>query len=228
MGFICVIKNEETDLSKLKNEVWTDAYTNEDDSKEPDRLVNGARVIVAPNTVAIQTKDGKFADIITTPGGYLYHENAPVNERLEIYATFMQGMVDLFMQEAGMQATGIGFLELDCQISSPRELHTWLMQFVQQEEPAPEPVVVPAPTVAEQPVTQQTQASAPQQSQDTSWECPACGTRNQFSFCKNCGKAKPENNMKKTKAAVAACSNCGKDLSNYTKIKFCPSCGKAL
>jgi len=228
MGFICVIKNEETDLSKLKNEVWTDAYTNEDDSKEPDRLVNGARVIVAPNTVAIQTKDGKFADIITTPGGYLYHENAPVNERLEVYATFMQGMVDLFMQEAGMQATGIGFLELDCQISSPRELHTWLMQFVQQEEPAPEPVVVPAPTVAEQPVTQQTQASAPQQSQDTSWECPACGTRNQFSFCKNCGKAKPENNMKKTKAAVAACSNCGKDLSNYTKIKFCPSCGKAL
>ena len=228
MGFICVIKNEETDFSKLKNEVWTDAYTNEDDSKEPDRLVNGARVIVAPNTVAIQTKDGKFADIITTPGGYLYHENAPVNERLEIYATFMQGMVDLFMQEAGMQATGIGFLELDCQISSPRELHTWLMQFVQQEEPAPEPVVVPAPTVAEQPVTQQTQASAPQQSQDTSWECPACGTRNQFSFCKNCGKAKPENNMKKTKAAVAACSNCGKDLSNYTKIKFCPSCGKAL
>jgi len=228
MGFICVIKNEETDLSKLKNEVWTDAYTNEDDSKEPDRLVNGARVIVAPNTVAIQTKDGKFADIITTPGGYLYHENAPVNERLEVYATFMQGMVDLFMQEAGMQATGIGFLELDCQISSPRELHTWLMQFVQQEEPAPEPVVVPAPTVAEQPVTQQTQASAPQQSQDTSWECPACGTRNQFSFCKNCGKAKPENNMKKTKAAVAACPNCGKDLSNYTKIKFCPSCGKAL
>jgi len=228
MGFICVIKNEETDFSKLKNEVWTDAYTNEDDSKEPDRLVNGARVIVAPNTVAIQTKDGKFADIITTPGGYLYHENAPVNERLEVYATFMQGMVDLFMQEAGMQATGIGFLELDCQISSPRELHTWLMQFVQQEEPAPEPVVVPAPTVAEQPVTQQTQASAPQQSQDTSWECPACGTRNQFSFCKNCGKAKPENNMKKTKAAVAACSNCGKDLSNYTKIKFCPSCGKAL
>jgi len=228
MGFICVIKNEETDLSKLKNEVWTDAYTNEDDSKEPDRLVNGARVIVAPNTVAIQTKDGKFADIITTPGGYLYHENAPVNERLEVYATFMQGMVDLFMQEAGMQATGIGFLELDCQISSPRELHTWLMQFVQQEEPAPEPVVVPAPTVAEQPVTQQTQASAPQQSQDTSWECPACGTRNQFSFCKNCGKAKPENNMKKTKTAVAACPNCGKDLSNYTKIKFCPSCGKAL
>lgn len=228
MGFICVIKNEETDLSKLKNEVWTDAYTNEDDSKEPDRLVNGARVIVAPNTVAIQTKDGKFADIITTPGGYLYHENAPVNERLEVYATFMQGMVDLFMQEAGMQATGIGFLELDCQISSPRELHTWLMQFVQQEEPAPEPVVVPAPTVAEQPVTQQTQASAPQQSQDTSWECPACGTRNQFSFCKNCGKAKPENNMKKTKAAVAACPNCGKDLRNYTKIKFCPSCGKAL
>lgn len=228
MGFICVIKNEETDLSKLKNEVWTDAYTNEDDSKEPDRLVNGARVIVAPNTVAIQTKDGKFADIITTPGGYLYHENAPVNERLEVYATFMQEMVDLFMQEAGMQATGIGFLELDCQISSPRELHTWLMQFVQQEEPAPEPVVVPAPTVAEQPVTQQTQASAPQQSQDTSWECPACGTRNQFSFCKNCGKAKPENNMKKTKAAVAACPNCGKDLRNYTKIKFCPSCGKAL
>lgn len=231
MGFICVIKNEETDLSKLKNEVWTDAYTNEDDSKEPDRLVNGARVIVAPNTVAIQTKDGKFADIITTPGGYLYHENAPVNERLEIYATFMQGMVDLFMQEAGMQATGIAFIETDRQVSSPEELRAWFMQFAQPEpvpELIPEPVVVPAPTVAEQPVTQQTQASTPQQSQDTSWECPACGTRNQFSFCKNCGKAKPENNMKKTKAAVAACPNCGKDLSNYTKIKFCPSCGKAL
>ena len=231
MGFICVIKNEETDVTKLKKGAWTNAYTNEDASNEPDKLTNGAQVVVVPNTVAIQTKDGKFADIITTPGGYLYHENAPVNERLEDYVMFLQGMVELLIQEAGMEATGLAFIETDRQVSSPEELRAWFMQFAQPEpvpELIPEPVVVPAPTVAEQPVTQQTQASTPQQSQDTSWECPACGTRNQFSFCKNCGKAKPENNMKKTKVAVAACPNCGKDLSNYTKIKFCPSCGKAL
>lgn len=216
MGFICVVRNEETDVAKLKKGVWPDAYIYGEDGNKQEKLTNGANVIVVPNSIAVQTKDGKFTDIITTPGGYLYHENAPVNERLENYATFMQGMVELFMQEAGMEATGLAFIETDRQISSPEELHAWFMQFAQPEEPTPEP----APTVAEQPVTQI--------SQDTSWECPACGTKNQFSFCKNCGKAKPESNTKKTQTAVNACPGCGKDLRNYAKIKFCPSCGKAL
>jgi len=237
MGFICVVRNEETDVAKLKKGVWPDAYIYSEDTKEPEKLTNGANVIVTPNSIAVQTRDGKFVDIITTPGGYLYHENAPVNERLEDYATFMQGMVELFMQEAEMEATGLAFIETDRQISSPEELHTWFMQFAQPEEPTPEPepelipepVVAPAPTVAEQPVMKQVSAvSAPQPVQNESWECPSCGTRNQFSFCKNCGKAKPESNTKKTKASVNACPGCGKDLRNYTKIKFCPSCGKAL
>ena len=234
MGFICVVRNEETDVAKLKKGVWPDAYIYGDDTKETEKLTNGANVIVMPNSFAVQTKDGKFADIITTPGGYLYHENAPVNERLEDYATFMQGMVELFMQEARMEATGLTFIETDRQISSPEELHTWFMQFAQPEEPTPEPEPVPEPMVQPTPefteplVTQPTPVHTPQKSQDTSWECPACGTRNQFSFCKNCGKAKPESNTEKTKAAVNACPGCGKDLRNYTKIKFCPSCGKAL
>ena len=238
MGFICVIKNEETDVAKLKKGVWSDAYIYSEETKEPEKLANGANVIVTPNSIAVQTKDGKLVDIITTPGGYLYHENAPVNERLEDYATFMQGMVELFMQEAGMEATRLAFIETDRQISSPEELYAWFMQFAQPEqeptpvqvtEPTPEPVVAPAPTVAEQPVVKQVSvASAPQPVQNESWECPACGTRNQFSFCKNCGKAKPEATAKRQKAAVNACPGCGKDLRNYTKIKFCPSCGKAL
>ena len=229
MGFICVVRNEETDVAKLKKGVWPDAYIYGEDAKGPEKLTNGANIIVTPNSIAVQTKDGKLVDIVTTPGGYLYHENAPANERLEDYATFMQGMVELFMQEAGMEATGLAFIETDRQISSPEELHAWFMQFAQPEpEPTPEPVVVPAPTVAEQPVTQQTQASMPQPSQDISWECPACGTRNQFSFCKNCGKAKPEESAQSEKSKANQCLNCGKDLSNYTKIKFCPSCGKAL
>lgn len=229
MGFICVVRNEETDVAKLKKGVWPDAYIYGEDAKGPEKLTNGANIIVTPNSIAVQTKDGKLVDIVTTPGGYLYHENAPANERLEDYATFMQGMVELFMQEAGMEATGLAFIETDRQISCPEELHAWFMQFAQPEpEPTPEPVVVPAPTVAEQPVTQQTQASMPQPSQDISWECPACGTRNQFSFCKNCGKAKPEATAKKQKTAVNACPGCGKDLRNYTKIKFCPNCGKEL
>ena len=98
MGFICVVRNEETDVAKLKKGVWPDAYIYGEDAKEPEKLTNGANVIVTPNSIAVQTKDGKLVDIITTPGGYLYHENAPVNERLEDYATFMQGMVELFMQ----------------------------------------------------------------------------------------------------------------------------------
>lgn len=242
MGFICVVRNEETDVAKLKKGVWPDAYIYSEDTKEPEKLTNGANVIVTPNSIAVQTKDGKFVDIVTTPGGYLYHENAPVNERLEDYATFMQGMVELFMQEAGMEATGLAFIETDRQISSPEELHAWFMQFAQPEEPEPTPVQVaepepeptpmpvaaPAPTVAEQPVVQTAPMTAPQPSQDTSWECPACGTKNQFSFCKNCGKAKPEATAKKQKTAVNTCPGCGKDLRNYTKIKFCPSCGKAL
>lgn len=243
MGFICVVRNEETDVTKLKKGVWPDAYIYSEDTKEPERLTNGAQVIMIPNSIAVQTKDGKFADIITTPGGYLYHENAPVNERLEDYATFMQGMVELFMQEAEMEATGLAFIETDRQISSPEELRAWFMQFAQPEEPTPEPeltpeqapelipepVVAPAPTVAEQPVMKQVSvASAPQSGQNEIWECPACGTRNQFSFCKNCGKAKPEVPLKKQKGVVNSCPGCGKDLRNYTKIKFCPSCGKAL
>ena len=237
MGFICVVRNEETDVAKLKKGVWPDAYIYGEDAKEPEKLTNGANVIVTPNSIAVQTKDGKLVDIITTPGGYLYHENAPVNERLEDYATFMQGMVELFMQEAEMEATGLAFIETDRQISSPEELHAWFMQFAQPEpEPTPEPVkefvsepmAQPAATFTEPPVTQATPIHMPPPSQDTSWECPSCGTRNQFSFCKNCGKAKPESNTEKTKAAVNACPGCGKDLRNYTKIKFCPSCGKAL
>ena len=235
MGFICVVRNEETDVAKLKKGVWPDAYIYSEDTKEQQNLTNGANVIVIPNSIALQTRDGKLVDIVTAPGGYLYHENAPVNERLEEYATFMQGMVELFMQEAGMEATGLAFIETDRQISSPEELHAWFMQFAQPEltpepepEPIPEPTVQPSPAFAEPPVTQPTPVHAPQKSQDTSWECPACGTRNQFSFCKNCGKAKPESDTKKTKAAVNACPGCGKDLRNYTKIKFCPSCGKAL
>ena len=213
MGFICVVRNEETDVAKLKKGVWPDAYIYGEDAKEPEKLTNGANVIVTPNSIAVQTKDGKLVDIVTTPGGYLYHENAPANERLEDYATFMQGMVELFMQEAGMEATGLAFIETDRQISSPEELQAWFMQFAQPEpEPTPEPVVVPAL----------------QSSQDISWECPACGTRNQFSFCKNCGKAKPEESAQSEKSKANQCLNCGKDLSNYTKIKFCPSCGKAL
>ena len=240
MGFICVVRNEETDVAKLKKGVWPDAYIYGEDAKEPEKLTNGANVIVTPNSIAVQTKDGKIVDIITTPGGYLYHENAPVNERLEDYATFMQGMVELFMQEAGMEATGLAFIETDRQISSPEELHAWFMQFAQPEEPeqtpekvtesVPEPMVQPTPTFTEPPVTKAIpiHMPSPSPSQDTSWECPSCGTRNQFSFCKNCGKAKPESNTKKTKASVNACPGCGKDLRNYTKIKFCPSCGKAL
>jgi len=193
MGFICVVRNEETDVAKLKKGVWPDAYIYGEDAKGPEKLTNGANVIVTPNSIAVQTKDGKLVDIITTPGGYLYHENAPVNERLEDYATFMQGMVELFMQEAEMEATGLAFIETDRQISSPEELHAWFMQFTQPEpEPEPIPELVSAP--------------APKQSQDTSRECPAWDTGNQFSFCKNCGK----------------------DLRNYTKIKFCPGCGKVL
>lgn len=228
MGFICVVRNDETDVAKLKKGVWPDAYIYSEDTKEPEKLTNGANVIVTPNSIAVQTKDGKLVDIITTPGGYLYHENAPVNERFEDYATFMQGMVELFMQEAGMEATGLAFIETDRQISSPEELHAWFMQFA-QPEPTPEPVVAPAPTVAEQPVVKQVSvASAPQPVQNESWECPACGTRNQFSFCKNCGKAKPGNGAGNKKDVVKMCPNCSKDLSNYAKIKFCPSCGKAL
>lgn len=211
MGFICVVRNEETDVAKLKKGVWPDAYIYGEDAKGPEKLTNGANIIVTPNSIAVQTKDGKLVDIVTTPGGYLYHENAPANERLEDYATFMQGMVELFMQEAGMEATGLAFIETDRQISSPEELHAWFMQFA-QPEPTPEPVVVPAL----------------QSSQDTSWECPACGTRNQFSFCKNCGKAKPEESAQSEKSKANQCPNCGKDLSNYTQIKFCPNCGKAL
>ncbi len=238
MGFICVVRNEETDVAKLKKGVWPDAYIYGEDAKEPEKLTNGANVIVTPNSIAVQTKDGKLVDIITTPGGYIYHENAPVNERFEDYAVFMQGMVELFMQEAGMEATGLAFIETDRQISSPEELHAWFMQFAQPEEPeqtpekvtesVPEPMAQPAATFTEPPVTQATPIHMPPPSQDTSWECPSCGTRNQFSFCKNCGKAKPESNTEKTKAAVNACLGCGKDLRNYTKIKFCPSCGKAL
>ena len=222
MGFICVVRNEETDVAKLKKGVWPDAYIYGEDAKGPEKLTNGANIIVMPNSIAVQTKDGKLVDIVTTPGGYLYHENAPANERLEDYATFMQDMVELFMQEAGMEATGLTFIETDRQISSPEELHTWFMQFAQPEEPTPEP------TVAEQSAMQAAMVSALQSSQDTSWECPACGTRNQFSFCKNCGKAKPEESAQCEKSEANQCPNCGKDLSNYTKIKFCPSCGKAL
>lgn len=229
MGFICVVRNEETDVTKLKKGVWPDAYIYSEDTKEPERLTNGAQVIMIPNSIAVQTKDGKFADIITTPGGYLYHENAPVNERLEDYATFMQGMVELFMQEAGMEATGLAFIETDRQISSPEELHDWFMQFAQPEEPEPELTPEQAPELIPEPVMKQVSvASAPQSGQNEIWECPACGTRNQFSFCKNCGKAKPEVPLKKQKGVVNACPGCGKDLRNYTKIKFCPSCGKAL
>ena len=216
MGFICVVRNEETDVAKLKKGVWPDAYIYSEDTKEQQNLTNGANVIVIPNSIAVQTRDGKLVDIVTTPGGYLYHENAPVNERLVEYATFMQGMVELFMQEAGMEATGLTFIETDRQISSPEELHAWFMQFAQPEEPEQEP----EPMQVTEPV--------PEPAQNENWECPACGTRNQFSFCKNCGKAKPENNTKKTKTAVNSCPDCGKDLRNYTKIKFCPSCGKAL
>lgn len=210
MGFICVVKNEETDVTKLKKEVWPNAYTNEDDSNEPEKLTNGAQVVVAPNTVAIQTKDGKFADIITTPGGYLYHEKAPVNEHLEEYDSFMQGMAELFMQKAGMKATGLAFIETDRQVSSPEELHAWFMQFAQPEEPEPESA--PTPTVAKQSVTQAAPASTPQPSQDTSWECPSCGTRNQFFFCKNCGKAKPEENIQSIKSRTNQCPGSGKVL----------------
>ena len=134
MGFICVIKNEETDVTNLKKGVWPEAYADGDDTNQPDKFINGMQLIVTPNHIAVQTKDGKFADIITTPGGYLYHEKAPVNERLEDYATFMQGMVELFMQEAGMEATGLAFIETDRQVSSPEELQVWFMQCVQPKE----------------------------------------------------------------------------------------------
>ena len=234
MGFICVVRNEETDVAKLKKGVWPDAYIYGEDAKGPEKLTNGANIIVMPNSIAVQTKDGKLVDIVTTPGGYLYHENAPANERLEDYATFMQGMVELFMQEAGMEATGLAFIETDRQISCPEELHAWFMQFAQPEEPEPmqvtEPVPEPTPvsTVTEQTVVKAAPVNAHQQSQDISWECPACGTRNQFSFCKNCGKAKPEESAQSEKSKANQCPDCGKDLRNYTKIKFCPSCGKAL
>ncbi len=240
MGFICVVRNEETDVAKLKKGVWPDAYIYSEDTKEQQNLTNGANVIVIPNSIAVQTRDGKLVDIVTAPGGYLYHENAPVNERLEDYATFMQGMVELFMQEAGMEATGLTFIETDRQIFSPEELHAWFMQFAQPEEsepeptpvqvaePVQEPMVQPTSAFTEPPVTQPTSIHTTQQSRNTSWECPACGTRNLFSFCKNCGKAKPESNSQNKKNKTNQCLNCGKDLSNYINIKFCPSCGKAL
>ena len=235
MGFICVVRNEETDVAKLRGwGRWMKVYAKDAGDKTPEKLVNGTQVIVHPNTVAVQTREGAFVDIIITPGGYLYHENAPVNEQLEEYAAYMQGLVGLFIQDGAMEATGLAFIETDRQLSSPEELRGWFMQFAQPEPeltPAPEPVpvVTPVSSVMEQPVVQQpTMSTMPHTSQNESWECSACGTRNQFSFCKNCGKAKPESNTKKTKVAVNACPGCGKDLRNYTKIKFCPSCGKAL
>ena len=208
MGFICVVRNEETDVAKLRGwGRWMKVYAKDAGDKIPEKLVNGTQVIVHPNTVAIQTRDGAFVDIIITPGGYLYHENAPVNEQLEVYAAYMQGLVDLFIQDGTMEATGLAFIETDRQLFSPEELRDWFMQSA---------------------VQQPTMSTIPYASRNESWECPACGTRNQISFCKNCGKAKPEAVAKKKKTAINACPGCGKDLRNYTKIKFCPSCGKVL
>ena len=133
MGYICVIRNEETDLTKLKERLWHMAYTNDDHTTEPEVLVNGCQVIVVPNTVVIEVKDGRFVDIITTPGGYLYHENAPVNEKFNQYAQFMQGMVELFIQELGMNATELVFMKTDCQITSPDELYVWFLNFMQAQ-----------------------------------------------------------------------------------------------
>ena len=131
MGFVCVIKSEETDLTKLKERIWHKAYANDDHTMEPETLVNGCQVVVCPNTVVIETKNGRFVDIITTPGGYLYHKNVPANEKLEQYAQFMQGMVELFIQELGMDSTGLAFIETDCQITSPEDLYAWFMRFMQ-------------------------------------------------------------------------------------------------
>lgn len=133
MGYICVIKNEETDLRKLKERIWHKAYANDDHTMEPKNLVNGCQVIVVPNTVVIETKDGKFVDIITTPGGYIYHKNVPANEKLNQYAQFMQSMVELFIQEMGMDSTGLAFIETGRQITSPDDLYMWFMGFMQSQ-----------------------------------------------------------------------------------------------
>lgn len=133
MGFICVVKSEETDVLKLKEKIWPEALTYSDDTAKTKKLENGTQVVVTSRLIAIQMKDGKLADMITTPGGYLYHENAPANEGLEECAGYMQSVAEPFMRKTGMEATGFVIIETDRNISSPEDFREWLMQYVNME-----------------------------------------------------------------------------------------------
>ena len=59
MGFICVVKSEETDVLKLKEKIWPEALAYGDDTAKTKKLENGTQVVVTSRLIAIQMKDGK-------------------------------------------------------------------------------------------------------------------------------------------------------------------------
>lgn len=164
MGFLQVVNGDEMNAEKLAR-FWGNG--------SPSRIENGSKVIVCRNEVLIHIKNGKAADVIVNAGGYIYHSDIESGADMKSYADVFDEFSERHSNFFDGKETVI--LSVSGGASSPERLGEALTELAGEKN------------VREAPI------DAVKPSQNGKWICK-CGTKNKFSFCKNCGSSRPKNN----------------------------------
>ena len=181
MGFFRVVNENEMDQEKL-TQLW-------DFSKEA-KISDGQKVIVPRNNIMLYIRDNKVMDVITEPGGYIYHSGIESDPAMTEYtAIFNEYLTE---HPGAFGEKDLVFFYHNGKVTSAEQIRALLAE---PDEKAPEPAPVPVPP--QEPAPAYTPpppqpAPIPVQNAGALWNCASCGTQNDRKFCKKCGAPRPQ------------------------------------
>ena len=181
MGFFRVVNENEMDQEKL-TQLW--------DLSEEVKISDGQKVIVPRDNIMLYIRDNKVCDVITEPGGYIYHSNIePDPAAAEYTAIFNEYLTE---HPGAFGEKELVFFYHNGKITSAEQIRKLLAE---PDEKAPEPAPVPVPPQVPAPAytpPPPQPAPIPVQNAGDVWFCIYCGTQNKRKFCKKCGALRPQ------------------------------------
>lgn len=205
MGFFRVVNEDEMDQEKLK-QIWN--------FSAEEKIFDGQKVIVYPGSIMLHMRDNQVIDVIAEPGGYVYHSNIEPDSAMAEYTALFNEYLTKY--EGLFGENDLAFLDHAQEITSVEQVRSLLTELAErafpsvksepepsqysiqpyesqsiesivsqpEENPAPEYVLPDAPAI------RTTANSTPKTI--NMWICGECGTKNERSFCKNCGASRRE------------------------------------
>ena len=223
MGFFRVVNENEMDQEKL-TQLWTPS--------PEEKITDGQKVIVPRDNIMLYIRDNKVCDVITEPGGYIYHSNIESDPAAAEYTALFDEYLTKYEGLFGEKE--LTFIQHSERITSTEQVRVLLSELAERAFPseAPEPVPEQTPTTPE-PVPLQESAPAytpppqpapiPVQNAGAVWNCASCGTQNDRKFCKKCGAPRPQQTAVPVQNTGDSwfCTSCG----TQNNRKFCKKCG---